>query len=158
MAAERLQACVEDIVFADDAASVRGDPSMRIAFADLACAAYEARVHLSATGFYRTPGLHWDPAAGQGHPFYYYAFGAAVSEVEVCGHTGVHVLRRVDILHDVGDPLVEAIDRGQVEGGFVQGLGCDLRGAALGPRGKLLTDAPSTYKIPPSAKCRATCA
>ena len=103
----------------------------------------------AATGYYRTPGIHWDPKAGQGHPFYYYAYGAAVSEVEVCGDTGVHVLRRVDLLHDVGESLNEGIDRGQIEGGFVQGLGwltCEeLRWSDVG---KLLTDAPSTYKIP----------
>jgi xanthine dehydrogenase large subunit len=149
VAAELLGGAPADIEFADDHARLRHDPARRIAFADLACAAYNARVSLSATGFYRTPGLSWDPATGTGHPFYYYAFGAAVSEVEVDGHTGVHALRRVDILHDVGEPLVEAIDRGQVEGGFVQGLGwltCEeLRWDA---HGRLLTDAPSTYKIP----------
>jgi xanthine dehydrogenase large subunit len=106
-------------------------------------------VSLSATGFYRTPGLSWDPKRGRGHPFYYFAFGAAVSEVEVCGYTGVHKLMRVDILHDVGDSLIEGIDRGQIEGGFVQGLGwltCEeLR---WNEAGRLLTDAPSTYKIP----------
>jgi xanthine dehydrogenase large subunit len=93
--------------------------------------------------------LSWDPQTGRGQPFYYFACGAAVSEVEVCAYTGVHTLRRVDLLHDVGDSLAEAIDRGQIEGGFVQGLGwltCEeLRWNAAG---KLLTDAPSTYKIP----------
>ena len=78
-----------------------------------------------------------------------FAFGAAVSEVEVCGFTGVHTLRRVDLLHDVGDSLIEAIDRGQIEGGFVQGMGWltseELR---WNDKGRLLTDAPSTYKIP----------
>ena len=149
VAAELLGGDVADVVFADDHAQLRGAASKRVPFAEVAMAAYNARVSLSATGFYRTPGLSWDPATGRGHPFYYYAFGAAVAEVEVCGHTGTHALRRVDILHDVGDPLVEAVDRGQVEGGFVQGLGwltCEeLRWDA---QGRLLTDAPSTYKIP----------
>jgi xanthine dehydrogenase large subunit len=149
VAAECLGGEAADVVFADDSAFLRNARDQRMPFDAVANAAYNARVSLSATGFYRTPGLHWDPARGHGHPFYYYAFGAAVSEVEVCGHTGAHVLRRVDILHDVGDPLVEAIDRGQIEGGFVQGLGwltCEeLRWDA---KGKLLTDAPSTYKIP----------
>lgn len=121
----------------------------RIAFADLVRAAYNARISLSATGYYRTPGLSWDPKQGRGHPFYYYAFGAAVAEVEVCGFTGVHTLHRVDLLHDVGDSLAELIDRGQIEGGFVQGMGwltCEeLR---WNDKGRLLTDAPSTYKIP----------
>lgn len=120
-----------------------------LAFAEVVHAAYNARISLSATGYYRTPGLSWDPKQGRGHPFYYYAFGAAVAEVEVCGFTGVHTLRRVDLLHDVGDSLAELIDRGQIEGGFVQGLGwltCEeLR---WNDKGRLLTDAPSTYKIP----------
>ncbi len=118
-------------------------------FEEVVAAAYRERISLSATGYYRTPGLSWDPQTGRGHPFYYFACGAAVSEVEVCGYTGVHTLRRVDLLHDVGDSLAEVIDRGQIEGGFVQGLGwltCEeLRWNASG---KLLTDAPSTYKIP----------
>jgi xanthine dehydrogenase large subunit len=149
VAAELLGGAADAVVFADDAVFLRDAPDKRATFADVACAAYTARVSLSATGFYRTPGLSWDAATGRGHPFYYYAFGAAVSEVEVCGYTGAHTLRRVDILHDVGDSLVEAIDRGQIEGGFVQGLGwltCEeLR---WDERGRLLTDAPSTYKIP----------
>jgi xanthine dehydrogenase large subunit len=86
--------------------------------------------------------------AGKGHPFYYFAFGAAVAEVEVCG-TPACTVARVDILHDVGESLNEVIDRGQIEGGFVQGMGwltCEeLRWNA---QGRLLTDAPSTYKIP----------
>src|SRR3546814_13961254 len=83
-------------------------------------AAYNARISLSATGFYSTTGLSWDGASGRGHPFYYFAFGAAVSEVEVCAYTGVHRLLRVDVLHDVGNSLIESIDRGQIEGGFVR--------------------------------------
>ncbi|MCB1571066.1 MAG: molybdopterin-dependent oxidoreductase, partial [Xanthomonadales bacterium] len=96
-------------------------PDVRLRFADVVQAAYNARVSLSATGYYRTPGLSWDAQAGRGQPFYYFACGAAVSEVEVCAFTGVHRVRRIDVLHDVGDSLVEAIDRGQIEGGFVQG-------------------------------------
>src|SRR5690606_25963067 len=98
---------------------------------------------------YRTPGLQWDPAKGHGHPFYYYAFGAAVSEVELCGDTGIHRLLRVDLLHDVGDSLLEAVDRGQIEGGFVQGMGwLTSEELCWNADGRLLTDAPSTYKIP----------
>jgi xanthine dehydrogenase large subunit len=138
-----------DVVFADGQVYLAARPDVKLAFAEVANAAHAARVSLSATGFYRTPGLSWDPKTGRGHPFYYFAFGACVAEVEVCGFTGVHTLRRVDILHDVGASLVEGIDRGQIEGGFVQGLGwltCEeLRFSDVG---KLLTDAPSTYKIP----------
>ena len=149
LAAELLGGSSDAVWFNRGEAQLRGAPEKRITFGELACAAHAARISLSATGFYRTPGLSWDPKAGRGHPFYYFAFGAAVSEVEVCGHTGVHQLRRVDVLHDVGTSLNEGIDRGQIEGGFVQGLGwltCEeLRWNA---QGKLLTDAPSTYKIP----------
>ena len=92
-------------------------------FADVCEAAYHARVPLFAQGFYRTPGIHFDPATGQGHPFYYFTYGAAVSEVEVDGFTGAHRLRRVDILQDVGDTISPIVDRGQIEGGFIQGAG-----------------------------------
>jgi len=149
IAAQLLGGAAVDVLFADDRVSLRGAPQRSLAFTEVVQAAYHARVSLSATGYYRTPGLHWDAAKGQGHPFYYFAFGAAVSEVEVCAFTGVHRLLRVDLLHDVGTPLLQAIDRGQIEGGFVQGLGwltCEeLR---WGDDGRLLTDAPSTYKIP----------
>jgi len=149
VAAQLLGGETADVRFADDAAHLATDENKRLRFEEVVAAAYRERISLSATGYYRTPGLHWDPKAGRGHPFYYFAFGAAVSEVEVCGHTGVHRLRRVDLLHDVGDSLNEGIDRGQIEGGFVQGLGwltCEeLR---WNGDGRLLTDAPSTYKIP----------
>jgi xanthine dehydrogenase large subunit len=149
VAAELLGTTPEQVRFAEDAVFADDGNGKRLRFETVVAAAYSARISLSSTGFYRTPGLRWDPQTGQGHPFYYFAFGAAVSEVEVCGYTGVHTLRRVDLLHDVGDSLATAIDRGQIEGGFVQGLGwltCEeLR---WNDAGKLLTDAPSTYKIP----------
>ncbi len=149
VAAQLLGGEAEHVRFADDEVFLTDERSRCLRFDEVVGAAYRARISLSSTGFYRTPGLSWDPIAGRGHPFYYFAFGAAVSEVEVCGYTGVHELRRVDLLHDVGDSLAEAIDRGQIEGGFVQGLGwltCEeLRWSSAG---KLLTDAPSTYKIP----------
>lgn len=116
--------------------------------------AYFGRVQLWAAGFYRTEGIHWDSAAMQGHPFKYFAYGAAAAEVEVDGFTGAHTTRRVDIVHDVGDSLSPLVDLGQVEGGFVQGLGWltleDLRWDETdGPgRGRLTTQAASTYKLP----------
>ena len=149
VAAGLLDCAPEAVEFADDGARVRGEPARRIPFERLAAAAYGQRVSLSATGYYRTPVIRWDAAAGRGHPFYYFAFGAAVAEVEVCGYSGAYALRRVDLLHDVGDPLIEAIDRGQIEGGFVQGLGwLTCEELCTGKDGRLLTDAPSTYKIP----------
>jgi xanthine dehydrogenase large subunit len=111
--------------------------------------AWIERISLAATGYYATPGIAYDADQGQGTPFYYYAYGAAIAEVELCGLTGEHRLRRVDILHDAGNPLVPTIDVGQVEGAFAQGLGWltteELRWDGAG---RLLTAGPSTYKIP----------
>ena len=118
-------------------------------FPELVMEAYLARISLSATGFYRTPKIHYDRATASGRPFLYFAYGAAVSEVEVDTLTGEHRIRRVDILHDVGRSLNPAIDRGQIEGGFVQGAGW-LTSEELwwDEQGALRTHAPSTYKIP----------
>lgn len=127
--------------------SVAGGPA--ITLADLAQAAWEERISLSATGYYSTPGIHYDPQSGRGAPFFYFAYGAAVVEVEVDLFTGEHCLRRVDILHDVGNSLLPSIDRGQIEGGFIQGVGWLTREEFLwGEDGLTLTQGPSTYKIP----------
>ncbi|MBO0819737.1 MAG: xanthine dehydrogenase molybdopterin binding subunit [Nocardiopsaceae bacterium] len=127
---------------------VAGDTDM--AWPDLVAEAYRQRVHLSAAGFYRTEGLHWDAAAFRGSPFKYFAYGAAAAEVEVDGFSGAYRTRRVDIVHDVGDSLSPLVDLGQIEGGFVQGAGWltleDLRWDA--GDGRLLTQAASTYKLP----------
>ena len=125
-----------------------------LTFRAVAQAAYSQRVQLSAAGYYRTEGLHWDPETWSGSPFKYYAYGAAATEVEVDGFTGAYRIRRTDIVHDVGDSLSPLIDIGQVEGGFVQGLGWltleELQwDTGDGPdRGRLLTQAASTYKLP----------
>ena len=104
---------------------------------------------LSATGYYATPGIHWDRAAGRGRPFHYFACGAAVTEVEVDGFTGMHRVLRVDILHDAGDSINEGVNRGQIEGGFVQGLGwLTTEELKWNDEGQLLTHSPDTYKIP----------
>ncbi|SEE27034.1 xanthine dehydrogenase molybdopterin binding subunit [Jiangella alba] len=127
-----------------------GDPSWE----ELVAAAYRERVQLWAAGFYKTEGLSWDAATMSGHPFKYFAYGAAVTEVEVDGFTGGYTTRRVDIVHDVGDSLSPLVDLGQIEGGFVQGAGWltleDLRwDVSDGPgRGRLATQAASTYKLP----------
>jgi xanthine dehydrogenase large subunit len=112
-------------------------------------AAYFGRVSLSEKGFYATPLIHYDRSLGQGNPFYYYAFGAAVSEVSVDTLSGEYQVTRVDILHDVGDSLNPAIDIGQVEGGFIQGMGW-LTSEELdwNADGQLMTTGPATYKIP----------
>ena len=121
----------------------------RIAFAELVDAAYHARIPLSATGFYATPKIHYDRTTLTGRPFFYFAYGAAVSEVAVDTLTGEHRLTAVDILHDVGASLNPAIDRGQIEGGFLQGWGwLTMEELYFQADGRLATHAPSTYKIP----------
>ena len=149
VAAALLAGEIEAVRFENDLVRLESQTSASCRFEDVVKAAYSQRISLSATGFYATPELSWDPANGQGNPFHYFALGAAVSEVEVEGDTGLHRVLRVDIVHDVGQSLNPGIDRGQIEGGFVQGLGwltCEeLRFAE---DGRLLTDAPSTYKIP----------
>ena len=121
----------------------------RIPFADLAREARMQRVSLSATGFYATPKINFDQETQTGRPFYYFAYGAAISEVEVDGLTGEYRQRQVDILHDCGRSLNPAIDLGQIEGGFVQGAGwLTTEELWWDAKGALRTHAPSTYKIP----------
>ncbi len=120
-----------------------------VPFRTLVKQAYLARVPLSATGFYATPKIHWDRATGRGRPFYYYAYGAACSEVAIDTLTGEHRILRVDILHDAGRSLSPEIDIGQIEGGFVQGAGwLTSEELVWDAGGRLMTHAPSTYKIP----------
>lgn len=138
-----------DIVFADDMIADGRHPDRRIGFARAMAALRLRQVSLSATGFYRTPGIGWDRTAGRGKPFAYYAFGMAVSEVLVDTLTGRVEILRTDILHDAGDSINPAIDIGQIEGGFLQGVGWvtteEIRWDAAG---NLLTHSPDTYKIP----------
>ncbi|GAA3047081.1 xanthine dehydrogenase molybdopterin binding subunit [Streptomyces roseofulvus] len=153
VAATRLGANASDVRVVDGVARVLGQDEV-LAWDELVRTAYFQRVQLSAAGFYRTEGLHWDARTFRGSPFKYFSYGAAAAEVEVDGFTGAYRLRRVDIVHDVGDSLSPMIDIGQVEGGFVQGAGWltleDLRwDTSDGPgRGRLLTQAASTYKLP----------
>ena len=120
-----------------------------LSFSDLVSLAYKHRVQLSALGFYKTPNIHWDREKGKGEPFYYYSYGAAVSEVSLDTLTGEYVLNRTDILHDVGETLNESIDLGQIEGGFIQGVGwLTTEELVWDSYGRLKTHAPSTYKIP----------
>jgi xanthine dehydrogenase large subunit len=120
-----------------------------ITFTELVQQAWMNRVSLSATGFYKTPKIHYDRDSASGRPFLYFAYGAAVSEVEVDCLTGENRITRVDILHDVGASLNPEIDLGQIEGGFVQGAGwLTTEEVWWDPGGHLRTHAPSTYKIP----------
>jgi xanthine dehydrogenase large subunit len=120
-----------------------------VPFTELVASAYLNRVQLWAAGFYKTPKIHWDRATGRGQPFYYYSYGASVSEVTIDTLTGEYQVDRVDILHDVGKSLNPALDLGQIEGGFIQGMGW-LTSEELwwDAKGQLRTKAPSTYKIP----------
>jgi xanthine dehydrogenase molybdopterin-binding subunit B len=139
----------ENVVFADGFVFDLRNPGANIPFVDVVRKAYLERVSLSATGFYATPGIHWDRAAGRGKPFHYFANGAAVTELEVDGFTGMHRVLRVDILHDVGDPVNEGVNRGQIEGGFIQGMGwLTAEELKWDDKGVLLTHSPDTYKIP----------
>jgi xanthine dehydrogenase large subunit len=121
-----------------------------LSWEELVTLAYHQRVQLWAAGFYRTEGLSWDVKTMTGTPFKYFAYGAAVAEVEVDGFTGATTTRRVDIVHDVGDSLSPLVDLGQIEGGFVQGAGwLTLEDLRWDPDdGRLTTRAASTYKIP----------
>jgi xanthine dehydrogenase large subunit len=120
-----------------------------LSFKELVKAAYMGRVSLSATGFYRTPKIHYDRKKAAGRPFYYFAYGAAVTEAVIDTLTGEYRFPRADILHDVGQSINPAIDMGQIEGGFLQGLGwLTMEELYWNPDGRLATHAPSTYKIP----------
>ncbi|NMD54350.1 MULTISPECIES: xanthine dehydrogenase molybdopterin binding subunit [Tsukamurella] len=154
VAASLIGTNAADVRFSDGTISGLGASAQKLTWEEVVHAAYFQRVQLSASGYYRTEGLHWDAKAMQGEPFKYFAYGVAASEVEVDGFTGAYRLRRVDIVHDVGDSLSPMIDIGQIEGGFVQGAGWltleDLRWdeSDRPTRGRLLTQSASTYKLP----------
>ncbi|MFV2034037.1 MAG: xanthine dehydrogenase molybdopterin binding subunit, partial [Halocynthiibacter sp.] len=144
--AERHQIAPQEVCFIDGQVIAGGES---YSFEDIAKSAYEARISLSATGFYKTPEIEWDRIKGQGRPFYYFAYGASVSEVVIDTLSGENRILRVDILHDAGSSLNPAIDIGQIEGGFVQGAGwLTTEELVWDDKGRLTTHAPSTYKIP----------
>ncbi|MCF3641078.1 xanthine dehydrogenase molybdopterin binding subunit [Rhizobium sp. TRM95111] len=145
-AAERYGVPESEIVFEANRVRIGTE---RIAFDDFIRSAYGARIQLSAAGFYKTPKIHWNRAEGRGRPFFYYAYGASCSEVSVDTLTGEYQVDRTDILHDVGRSLNPALDIGQVEGAFVQGMGwLTTEELWWDAKGRLRTHAPSTYKIP----------
>lgn len=146
VAAPLLGVPTEQIVFSNDMVSGGGKS---LTFAEVAHKAWLARVSLAASGFYATPDIHFDRASGRGNPFYYFAYGVAVTEAIVDCFTGEYRFTRADLLHDCGNSLNPAIDLGQVEGGYVQGLGwLTMEELWWDDRGRLRTHAPSTYKIP----------
>ena len=146
MLAEAHQTTAEAVRFEGGRVRVGGAD---YAWEEVVARAYTERISLSATGFYRTPDLHWDRIAGQGRPFYYFAYGAAVTEVVIDTLTGENRILRADILHDAGNSLNPALDIGQIEGGYVQGAGwLTTEELVWDGKGRLRTHAPSTYKIP----------
>jgi xanthine dehydrogenase large subunit len=145
-AAEKFSVPVDQIVFLPNRVRVG---NQEIPFTDLVKQAYMARIQLSAAGFYKTPKIHWNRDKGEGRPFYYFAYGAACSEVTIDTLTGEYMVERTDILHETGRSLNRAIDLGQVEGAFIQGMGwLTTEELWWDDKGRLRTHAPSTYKIP----------
>lgn len=144
-----LPSKAEDIAFANDHATDRRHPDRAIGFAELCAACVLQQVSLSVAGYYRTPEVHFDRAAGRGKPYHYFSFGMAVSEVEVDTLTGHVQVLRADLLHDVGESINPAIDIGQVEGAYIQGLGwVTTEECKWDAKGNLLNHSPDTYKIP----------
>ena len=144
--AERHQVAAGDVVFRDGRVRVA---EADYAFAEVAALAYQARISLSSTGYYATPKINWDRVQGRGRPFFYFSYGAAVTEVVIDTLTGENRILRTDILHDTGTSLNPVLDIGQIEGAFVQGAGwLTTEELVWDKRGRLSTHAPSTYKIP----------
>ena len=146
MLAERHQCRPETVRFAEGRVQLAGAD---YTFEEVIAMAYQARVSLSSTGYYRTPKLQWDRLKGAGRPFLYFAYGAACSEVVIDTLSGEYRILRADILHDCGNSLNPALDIGQIEGGYVQGAGwLSTEELVWDAKGRLRTHAPSTYKIP----------
>ena len=145
-AARHYQVTEEDVEFKNGQVRIR---DQYVSFDELIQQAYFGQVSLSSTGFYRTPKIYYDRSQARGRPFYYFAYGAACSEVIVDTLTGEYKMLRSDILHDVGASLNPAIDIGQVEGGFVQGMGwLTMEELVWNDKGKLMTSGPASYKVP----------
>jgi xanthine dehydrogenase large subunit len=154
VAARRFQVTPADVVFDDGRVFPTLRPADAVPFGEIVTQAYLERVALFATGYYATPNVHFDRDSGRGKPFHYYAYGAAVSEVEVDGFTGQYRLLRADLLHDVGTSLSPLVDRGQVEGGFIQGVGwLTTEELVWSADGAFVSSGASTYKLPTLGEC-----
>ena len=154
VAAKHFDVAPEQVAFDAGRVYPKGRGGDAVSFAWVVSRAYEQSVQLFASGFYRTPDLSFDKATGKGKPFHYFAYGAAASEVEVDGFTGQYAIRRVDILHDVGSSLSPLVDRGQVEGAFIQGLGwLTTEELTWNGEGALTSSGASTYKLPSLGEC-----
>jgi xanthine dehydrogenase large subunit len=149
VAAEMLECNPADAHFENGRVDISGRRERVLTFAEVVEAAYRQRLPLFASGYYRTPEIHYDPKTHQGRPFYYYAYGAAVSEVEVDAFTGQYRVLRADLLEDVGESISPLVDSGQIEGGFIQGVGwLTLEELVWDAEGRLATNGASTYKLP----------
>ena len=148
--AEHFSVTSDKVHFDNNRVSITApDKTHQLSFAELAQLAYVNRISLSATGYYKTPKIHYDREKAEGRPFFYFAYGAAVSEVLIDTLTGEYRVTAVDILHDVGDSINPAIDVGQVEGAFIQGMGwLTTEELVWNGKGQLMTQGPATYKIP----------
>jgi len=139
----------ENVIFENNQVIDRTHPDRKIGFKEVVISAYLSQISLSATGFYKTPDLHFDRAIGKGKPFHYFTFGMSVSEILLDTLTGYHKILKTYLIEDVGSSINPAIDTGQVEGGFVQGVGwCTTEEIKWDKNGFLLTHSPDTYKIP----------
>ncbi len=148
-AAPLLKTTPDNLAFADNFVSDKTNPAHRIAFPDLVCQAYLERINLGERGFYLIPGIDFNRDTGKGHPFLYFTNGAAVTEVLIDRYTGELAIPRVDLLMDAGVPINPGIDRGQIVGGFIQGMGwCTTEELKYDAAGRLLSHSPTTYKIP----------
>jgi len=149
LAKEGVAPFIDNLEFAGGLVFDRFDQGRQVPFASVVALAYEQRIDLGARGFYATPGVDFDREAGQGTPFFYFTNGAAVAEVLIDRFTGDCRVERVDLLMDLGRTINPAIDRGQVIGGFVQGMGwVTTESLRYGPDGRLWSDSPTTYKVP----------
>ena len=137
------------IIFDSDSVYEKGNTNSRLTFEEAVIKSYMGQVSLSSTGFYKTPDVHFDREKCQGKPYHYFSYGMSVTEVLLDTLTGYHKMTRVDIVHDVGDTLNSRIDKGQIEGGFIQGVGwCTTEECKWDDKGNLLNHSPDTYKIP----------
>ena len=157
VAARHFDVPASEIVIERGRVFPKTQPDSAVAFSEVVQQAYLQRIPLFSTGYYKTPNLHFDRESGKGKPFHYFAYGAAVSEVEVSGFTGQYRIARCDLLHDVGDSLSPLVDRGQVEGGFIQGIGwLTTEELVWNDQGAFVSNGASTYKLPTLGECPAT--
>lgn len=146
---ETFNCQLENVVFKNNFVFDRNNPLGKITFKQAVMKAYMGQVSLSSTGFYKIPNVHFDREKGKGKPYHYFSYGMAVTEILLDTLTGYYKIKRSDIVHDVGNSINARIDKGQIEGGFIQGVGwCTTEECKWDKKGNLLNHSPDTYKIP----------